>query len=60
MRTRTATLVLSVDPETKERLKVYAQQNRKSISQAVTDWAWTLPIKKEDNNNGKENGGGDA
>ena len=58
MRTRTATLVLSVDPETKERLKVYAQQNRKSISQAVTDWAWTLPIKED--NNGKENGSGDA
>ena len=55
---RTASLVLSVDPESKERLRAYASQNHKSMSQAVIDWIWTLPVKED--NNGKENGNGDA
>lgn len=42
---RTATLFLSLDPETKERLRAYADQNHTSISQAVTDWIWKQPVR---------------
>ena len=42
---RTATLVLSMEPETKERLRAYADQNHTSISQAITDWIWKQPVR---------------
>lgn len=38
---------LTLDPETRERLHLYAKQNRKSMSQAVTDWVWTLTIAQD-------------
>lgn len=31
-------------PDAKERLKKYALQNRKSVSQVITDWIWSLPL----------------
>lgn len=37
-------MTISLSPDTKERLKKYALQNRKSVSQAITDWIWGLPI----------------
>ena len=37
-------MTISLSPDTKERLKKYALQNRKSVSQAITDWIWNLPI----------------
>lgn len=36
-------MTISLSPDTKERLKKYASQNRKSVSQAITDWIWNLP-----------------
>lgn len=36
-------MTISLSPDTKERLKKYALQNRKSVSQAITDWIWNLP-----------------
>lgn len=41
-----ATMNISIDPETKDRLKLYAQQNRKTVSQAITDWIWAQPVKE--------------
>ena len=46
---RTATLFLSLDPETKERLRAYADQNHTSISQAITDWIWKQPVRAGQN-----------
>jgi len=37
-------MTISLSPDTKERLKKYALQNRKSVSQAITDWIWNLPL----------------
>ena len=47
MRNKTAQITLSLDPETKERLRLYAQENRKSVSQAITDMIWAVPLRAE-------------
>lgn len=39
---------LTLDPETRERLQTYAKQQRKSMSQAITDWVWTLQLTPDD------------
>jgi predicted transcriptional regulator len=51
-------MTISLSPDTKERLKKYALQNRKSVSQAITDWIWNLPITDDGLETGiKENTG---
>lgn len=45
MRTKEA-MTLSFSAETKARLKNYAEQNHKTVSQAITDWIWAQPIKQ--------------
>ena len=47
MRNKTAQITLSLDPDTKERLRLYAQENRKSVSQVITDMIWTVQLKAE-------------
>lgn len=42
---------LSMDPETKARLQAYAAQQRKSVSQLITDWIWAQPVKSDANGN---------
>lgn len=36
---------LSLDQDTAERLKQYAYEQHKTISQAVTDWIWKEKVK---------------
>lgn len=36
---------LSLDPDTKERLKMYAWENHASVSKAVTDLIWAARVK---------------
>ena len=31
-------MTISLSPDTKDRLKKYAEESRKSVSQAITDW----------------------
>lgn len=51
-------MTISLSPDTKERLKKYASQNRKSVSQAITDWIWNLPVADDGLETGmKENTG---
>lgn len=38
---------ISVDPDTAERIKQYAFENHKTVSQAVTDWIWAQKVKGE-------------
>ena len=40
-------MTISLSPDTKERLKKYAEQNRKSVSQAITDWIWSQSVKED-------------
>lgn len=47
MRNKTAQITLSLDPDTKERLRLYAQENRKSVSQVITDMIWAVQLKAE-------------
>lgn len=41
------TINISVSPDTKERLKEYANMKHTTISQAITDWIWRQPLKSE-------------
>lgn len=36
---------ISITPDTAERLKVYAWENHKTVSQAITDWIWSAKVK---------------
>ena len=36
---------LSLDPDTKERLQMYAWENHASVSKAVTDLIWAVKVK---------------
>ena len=36
---------LSLDPDTKERLQMYAWENHESVSKAVTDLIWAAKVK---------------
>lgn len=41
-------MTISLSPDTKKRLKAYAEQTRRSVSQAITDWIWSQPVKEDD------------
>lgn len=36
---------ISVTEDTAERLKQYAYENHKNVSQAITDWIWKEKVK---------------
>lgn len=38
---------ISITPDTEERLKQYAYENHKSVSQSITDWIWSEKVKNE-------------
>ena len=38
---------ISLDPDTLERLKQYAFENHKKVSQSITDWIWNEKVKYE-------------
>jgi len=38
---------ISVSEDTAERLKQYAWENHKNVSQAITDWIWSVKVKNE-------------
>ena len=38
---------ISVTEDTAERLKQYAWEHHKTVSQAVTDWIWSVKVKNE-------------
>ena len=38
---------ISVTEDTVERLKQYAWEHHKSVSQAITDWIWSVKVKNE-------------
>ena len=38
---------VSVSEDTAERLKQYAWENHKSVSQAITDWIWSEKVKND-------------
>lgn len=40
-------MTLSFEQDTKDRLKAYAEENRMSVSQAITQWIWATPLKTE-------------
>lgn len=38
---------ISITPDTHERLKRYAFENHKTVSQVITDWAWAAKVQGE-------------
>lgn len=38
-------VLLSLAPDTAERLRQYAYEQHKSMSQVVTDYVWSVPVK---------------
>lgn len=40
-------ICISISEDTYERLKQYAWENHKNVSQAITDWIWTEKVKNE-------------
>lgn len=38
---------ISVAEDTAERLKQYAWEHHKNVSQAITDWIWSVKVKNE-------------
>lgn len=38
---------ISLDPDTHERLKQYAFEQHKTVSQVITDWTWAAKVKNE-------------
>lgn len=36
---------ISITEDTEERLKMYAWENHKTVSQAITDWIWSAKVK---------------
>ena len=36
---------ISITPDTAERLRQYAWEQHKSVSQAITDWIWSEKVK---------------
>lgn len=38
---------ISLDEDTAERLKQYAFENHKNVSQTITDWVWAAKVKGE-------------
>lgn len=41
------TINLSIDPETKDRLQIYAKEQHTNVSQLVTRWIWDQQLKDE-------------
>ncbi len=48
MRGNREMMTISLSPETKQRLKDYAKQTRRSVSQAITDWIWSQTVDPVD------------
>ena len=42
-----ASLMLTMEPETKERLKLLAQLRHTNISQMIVNWAWSQKLTPE-------------
>lgn len=40
-------LNLTVAPDTKDRLRAYADERHTTVSQAITDWIWRTPLDME-------------
>lgn len=38
---------ISITPATEERLKQYAYESHKNVSQAITDWIWSVKVSGE-------------
>ena len=38
---------ISLSEDTAERLRQYAWENHKNVSQAITDWVWSVKVKNE-------------
>lgn len=38
---------ISVSLDTEKRLKQYASENHTTVSQAITDWIWSMDVKIE-------------
>ena len=38
---------ISVTEDTVERLKQYAWEHHKTVSQSITDWIWSVKVKNE-------------
>ena len=40
-------MTLSVKPDTKARLKKYAEEKHTNVSQLITQWIWSVELKEE-------------
>ena len=38
---------ISISADTRDRLKAYEETRHTTVSQAITDWIWSQPIKGE-------------
>lgn len=38
---------ISLSEDTAERLKQYAWENHTNVSQAITDWIWSVKVKND-------------
>lgn len=38
---------ISISEDTRERLQTYAAEHHTTVSQAITDWIWSQPLKAE-------------
>lgn len=59
MKTR-APMTLSFTTDTKERLKAYAEQTHRTVSQAITDWIWAQPVRQAAQGAGEDTAGTEA
>lgn len=46
---------ISLSEDTADRLKQYAWENHTNVSQAITDWIWSVKIKKRTGEGTDEN-----
>lgn len=47
MQHKRAPMTVSMDRETSDRLRRYANQRHSTISQCIIDWIWREPVKDE-------------
>ncbi len=45
--TKSATILLTMEPESRDRLREHAAQRHTSVSQLVVDWVWNTPLRDE-------------
>lgn len=45
MKTKTESVKICMDRNTKNRLATYAGEQHRSVSQLITDWIWSQPVK---------------